>query len=213
MYKARLLFEKRGTARYMSHLDLMQVFRRAFSRCGVRLTYSQGFHPHASINILLPLPTAFESGCELMDIELAADRLPDNFIFNLNRVLPAGVTVKSVTEPVLAVKHLAYVDYEMRLGCDAEPDEVKELFAKPGVVVSKKSKRGTSNVDITPLIFKLEPRREDGELVIVTRLGTGEKSLNPEYIAKGIEQYLNKKVEYELYSRLEIYDENGKVFR
>ena len=30
MSEMRIVFEKRGNARYISHLDLMQVFRRAF---------------------------------------------------------------------------------------------------------------------------------------------------------------------------------------
>ena len=40
----RLLFEKTGTAVWMSHLDLMRVFQRAFKRAGLPLTY-QGLQP------------------------------------------------------------------------------------------------------------------------------------------------------------------------
>lgn len=41
----RLLFEKTGDAVYLSHLDLMRVFQRAFKRAGVMIWHSQGFSP------------------------------------------------------------------------------------------------------------------------------------------------------------------------
>ena len=40
---ARLLFEKRGNAVWISHLDLMRLFQRAFKRAGLNLKPSMGF--------------------------------------------------------------------------------------------------------------------------------------------------------------------------
>lgn len=42
----RLLFEKRGDAVYLSHLDLMRVFQRAFKRADI-LICTRGFSPRA----------------------------------------------------------------------------------------------------------------------------------------------------------------------
>ena len=36
----RLLFEKRGDAVYLSHLDLMRVFQRAFKRADILIWHS-----------------------------------------------------------------------------------------------------------------------------------------------------------------------------
>ena len=52
----RLLFEKRGDAVYLSHLDLMRVFQRAFKRADILIWHSQGFSPRAYVSIALPLP-------------------------------------------------------------------------------------------------------------------------------------------------------------
>ena len=41
----RLLFEKTGDAVYLSHLDLMRVFQRAFKRADIMIWHSQGFSP------------------------------------------------------------------------------------------------------------------------------------------------------------------------
>ncbi len=50
----RLLFEKTGNAVWISHLDLMRVFQRAFRRGGILIRHSQGFPPGRTS--LLPCP-------------------------------------------------------------------------------------------------------------------------------------------------------------
>ena len=44
----RALFQKTGNAVYISHLDLMRLFQRAFKRAGLPLTHTQGFNPRPS---------------------------------------------------------------------------------------------------------------------------------------------------------------------
>ena len=61
----RLLFEKAGDAVYLSHLDLMRVFQRAFRRADIMIWHSQGFSPRAYVSIALPLPVGSESCCEI----------------------------------------------------------------------------------------------------------------------------------------------------
>ena len=128
MSELRLLFEKRGNARYISHLDLMQVFRRAFARAEIPVAYTQGFHPHPYINILLPLPTGFESTCELLDFALDAPRLPDQFLYRINRALPAGICVTSVGEARTPAKFIRYAAYEMNADIPIEAERIAELF-------------------------------------------------------------------------------------
>ena len=92
----RVLFEKTGTAVWMSHLDLMRLMQRAFRRAGVLLHHSQGYTPHPYVSMLLPLSVGMESVCEIMEYELDTDETiaPDA----LNQVLPAGVRVREVYE-------------------------------------------------------------------------------------------------------------------
>ena len=66
----RALFEKTGNAMYISHLDLMRVFQRAFKRAGLLLTHTQGFSPRPSVSIALPMSVGVESHCELLDFDL-----------------------------------------------------------------------------------------------------------------------------------------------
>lgn len=41
----RLLFSKTGRAKYISHLDLMRTFQRAFFRSGIQIRHTEGFNP------------------------------------------------------------------------------------------------------------------------------------------------------------------------
>ena len=66
----RLLFEKTGTAVWISHLDLMRLFQRAFKRAGFPLTHTQVYNPRPSVSIALPLSVGIESQCELLDFDL-----------------------------------------------------------------------------------------------------------------------------------------------
>ena len=90
----RLLFEKTGDAVYISHLDLMRIFQRAFKRADIMIWHSQGFSPRAYVSIALPLPVGSESCCEILDFEIQdgsvdLEKLPAL----LNRTMPAGIRV------------------------------------------------------------------------------------------------------------------------
>ena len=49
----RLLFSKTGRAKYISHLDLMRTFQRAFARAGIQIKHTEGFNPHPFVSIAL----------------------------------------------------------------------------------------------------------------------------------------------------------------
>ncbi len=97
----RILFEKTGTAIWMSHLDTMRLMQRAFRRAGVLLHHSQGYTPHAYVSMLLPLSVGVESVCEIMEYELDSELCLAPA--ELNAVLPEGVPV-SYTHLTLPTK-------------------------------------------------------------------------------------------------------------
>ena len=70
MADQRILFAKYGTAKYISHLDLMHTMERAFLRAGITIRHTAGFHPHPYVSIPLPLPLFFSSQCELLEFGL-----------------------------------------------------------------------------------------------------------------------------------------------
>ena len=67
MSEARIQFIKTDRARYISHLDLMRTFQRAFLRAGIPIKHTEGFNPHAFVSIPLPLSVGYSSACEVLE--------------------------------------------------------------------------------------------------------------------------------------------------
>ena len=216
MFKLRILFEKTGSAKYISHLDLMNVFRRSFVRAQIPIYYTKGFNPHPYLSVALPLPTAFDSKAELLDFDIDADDMPLCFVARLNEKLPAGIRVLDVYERVTQPKAIAYASYTIRVhGTGVAAADVKALFAREELMVLKKSKSGETEVNIREFIHTLDAVDTDDGVVIDTVVCAGTvKTINPSYLVKAMEQYGEGwDIDYATYCRNEIYTDTMEVFR
>lgn len=217
----RLLFEKTGNAVWVSHLDLMRLFQRAFKRAGLPLTHTQGFNPRPSVSIALPLSVGVESVCELLDFTLDGETVPCEEIYKrLNAALVPGVRVREVYDTGRKLKELAFLDctvaleYDSGIPADAQ-QELQKLFNAESLIVPKKGKNGVQDQDIIPLIKKLEiAKAGERELILNARICCQNPSLNPMQLVAAIGLYLPElKPDFAKCKRLEIYDLNEEVFR
>lgn len=218
----RILFEKTGNAVYISHLDLMRLFQRAFKRGGLNLKHTQGFSPRAMVSIALPLSVGVESCCEVLDFELVDQ---DEVSFGeikerLNRTMPAGIRVLEVYDSPRKVKDLTYLDVSIILEYDngvpeGAVDAIRELFARESVIVTKRGKNGPVEQDIIPMISNLRIREISGqELEITCRVCAQNPSLNPQQMVLAIENYLpDFKSDFNRIFRREAIGADGTIFR
>ena len=217
----RLLFEKTGNAVWISHLDLMRLFQRAFKRAGLPLTHTQGFNPRPSVSIALPLSVGVESVCELLDFALDGESVPcDEICRRLNETLVPGVCVREVYDTGRKLKELAFLDCAVTLEYDnGIPDNAKErlvqLFAAESLIVPKKGKNGIQDQDIIPLIKNLKINEVgESEVGLHARVCCQNPSLNPMQLAAAIERYAPEcQPDHVRCRRLEIYDTKETVFR
>ena len=217
----RLLFEKKGNAIWISHLDLMRLFQRAFKRAGLMLTHTQGYNPRPSVSIALPLSVGVESCCELLDFELEGETVScDEICSRLNDALVEGVRVLRVYEDGYKLKHLAYLDAQLELEYDGGADEkaadsIRALFAREQLTVEKKGKNGITQQDIIPIIRSLDlTKKDDNTLRLSTRICCQNPSLNPMQLAAAIERYLPEFApDFTRCCRVELYDTEEKIFR
>ena len=217
----RLLFEKTENAIYISHLDLMRLFQRAFKRAGLHLKHTQGFNPRPSVSIALPLSVGVESRCELLDFELVGESPSNEEICQrLNQVLVAGIKVLSVYDEAAKIKHLAYLECNVDLEYDAgipsgAEEAIRTLFAQESVVVEKKGKNGIVEQNIVPMIRNLEVIPVgDRELRLHALICCQNPSLNPMLLGSAIETYLPEyKADFVRCGRIEVFDINEKIFR
>lgn len=216
----RALFEKVGSARFISHLDLMRLFQRAFKRAGLPLTHTQGFNPRPSVSIALPLSLGAESHCELLDFDLE-NRVPLEDIRNrLNAALIDGIRVREVYDNGAKIKYLALLQSRLTLEYDGgipagAEAAIGQLFARETLVLEKKNRNGVTQQDIIPMIRNLEISRiSEGELRLDVLHCCQNPSLNPMQLGAAIEKYLPELTpDYIRVCREEIYTEDKTVFR
>ncbi len=157
MPELRIRFEKVGKAAYLSHLDVLRTFQRAFVRAGIGVKHSEGFNPHPKMSIAAPLQLGCESLCEVLDASILSG--PADLPAALNPVLPEGLRVVSAAEPVLGVGKIAWAEWALLFDEDCTPAE-NLLRQGAALVVEKKTKRGVNPLDITP---HLRVREREGE--------------------------------------------------
>jgi len=217
----RLLFEKTGNALWISHLDLMRLFQRAFKRAGLPLKHTQGFNPRPSVSIALPLSVGVASHCELLDFELDGD-MPDFSVIRqqLNKALVEGVHVLDVYNDGRKIKELALLSCTVTMEYDngVDPvnlDKIRGLFAQESLIVQKKGKNGSTDQDIIPMIKDLQVNQNgQSEIVLQGLICCQNPSLNPAQLAAAIERYLPQaKPDFVRYCRQQIYDCNQSIFR
>lgn len=217
----RLLFEKTGNAVWVSHLDLMRIFQRAFKRAGLLLKHTQGFNPRPSVSIALPLSVGVESRCELLDFDLEGEKVSnDEILARLNPALVNGVRVLTVYDSGDKIKNLAYLDCVAELEYDnGIPSDavirISDLFAGNEILVEKKGKNGISEQNITPMIRHICVSAADGNtLRLKARVCCQNPSLNPALLIAAVSRYLpDLKPDFAKSSRIEIYDINNNIFR
>ena len=217
----RLLFEKTGSAVWMSHLDLMRLFQRAFKRANLPLKHTQGYNPRPSVSIALPLSVGVDSVCELLDFDLDGVSVPcDEITERLNQALVSGVAVRKTYEGGRKLRDLALLDckitmeYDRGVPADAET-AIGGLFSRESVMVSKKTKNGIQDQDIIPMIRKLDVASPNDHLIVLNALISCQNpSLNPMQLVAAVEHYFpHWKPDYAVCRRMELYNANEKIFR
>jgi len=218
---ARVLFEKTGNAVWISHLDLMRLFQRAFKRADLHLKHTQGFNPRPSVSIALPLSVGVESKCELLDFDLDGQTVScDEIMERLNAALVEGVRVLSVYEDGSKLKNLAYLDCSVVMEYDkgvapGAAEQIQTLFSREEVTVEKKSKNGITQQNIIPMIKQLAVEMTDANtLTLRARICCQNPSLNPAALCTAIALYLPQYApDYFCCRREELYDLQNNVFK
>ena len=218
----RILFEKKGNSIWISHLDLMRLFQRAFKRAGLPLTHTQGFNPRPSVSIALPLSVGVESNCELLDFDLDGDKVANRIVRGkLNDYLLPGIRVIKVYDNGQKIKNLALLDTVVTLEYDKGIPEnavqkLTDFFLQEEILVEKKTKSGDIlDQNIVPMIKALEVvQADENTITLNARVCCQNPTLNPMQLHGAIVRHLPELTpDFAKCARLELYDNEGNIFR
>jgi len=93
MGKVKFIFTKKGTMRFISHLDLMRLLTRALRRAALPLKMTEGFSPHPKLSLTRALKLGVESDHEEARIVLKEPVVVKDFVSRLQPQLPDGITL------------------------------------------------------------------------------------------------------------------------
>ena len=133
MQRLRIKFGRGEEIKFISHLDIMRLWDRAFHRAHIPLAYSEGFNPHPKMSLAAPLAVGLTSEAELMDVFVARTVTPHWFTSALTQQLPPGITILGVFQAALTLPSLQsqvrYADYRVQLDADEAKDTEKAVSA------------------------------------------------------------------------------------
>ena len=179
--KARIKFTKEAPVKYLGHLDILRFFQKCFVRAGVRMIYSEGFNPHQKLSFALPLGVGITSRGEFLDADIEDGQDLEDIKERLNSVSGDGFFILDIREVKEGAESLmsavVFASYEVycKDGAFSMPEGFMDQESIP---VIKKTKKGSREVDIKPLIRKLE-----GEYPVNMLLSAGSlNNLKPELL-------------------------------
>ena len=182
----RLCFTKLEKTRYLSHLELIKVFIRAFRRIGMDLVYSSGYHPMPKISFAVALPVGTESLSEIVDVQAKNILNTSLTIKRLNKELPAGIRVISMEE--IAIKEppprIKESCFHVRANGYFNKEAVDRFLMLKSCLAVKKRRKGEKIVDIRSQVKTLHVL-SNGALELTVRHGEGPE-LKPAEIIKNV---------------------------
>ena len=163
MFRLRLRFKRGPEIKFISHLDIIRLWQRAFRRAGIPLAYSEGFNPHPRISLAAPLALGVTGEAELMDIFVAKQVSPHNLEAAVSRQLPPGMEILQVYQIVTTLPSLQsqirYAEYtaEAETAKDEQETEaaLASLLSKEHVPWQHQRDTGPRSYDLRALVNDL----------------------------------------------------------
>ncbi|PLX97007.1 MAG: B12-binding domain-containing radical SAM protein [Desulfuromonas sp.] len=179
-HRIRIQLEKKGGARFVSHLEMMTLMHRAVARAELPIRFSGGFHPQPRLSFSDALPTGVESEAELIDLELCDALDPDAVLISLNAELPEGFKILAAealpwkSEPPGSA--IQSSDYRLDLSTVTLPHDfearIEGFMAAESVTVARIKGKQSFDYDLRPLVLALTYESAGQELHMRLRKGS-----------------------------------------
>lgn len=206
--RGKLLKEK--DLKYIGHLDLMRLFDRAFRRANIPIKYSEGFNPHAKFSLATALPLGVESQGEYFDLELEKEITIEEFINNMNNVLPDSIRVlkavytddkKSIMSLIRWSTYIIKIALSKTLDDKDIHEEINNFLSREDIIIIKekvkKGKKTQRELNIREYIKSIDIFNHTDDIVVLkTTLKTGSTgNLKPEDLISALVKYSDIDIE------------------
>ena len=100
-------FKKTGNIKYISHLDMQRLFKRAFKRADIPIEYSQGYNPHPKMGFAQPLSLGYTASQEYIEFFTTDSINTEAALSAFKDTMPKGIEIVCLKEMNTEVKSLA----------------------------------------------------------------------------------------------------------
>lgn len=223
--KARIKFRKYGIMKFIGHLDVMRFFQKVMRRADIPIAFTGGYSPHMIMSFAQPLGVGITSDGEYLDIELKEPIDSKEAVRRMNQVMVEGIEIVSFRQIPDDKKYSGMTivdaaDYKVTLlesfkSSDVMlpvpqdwSEKVDSFMVQPQIVVWKKTKRSEKEVDIKPMIYKMQVSEDNIYLLLATG---SEQNLKPNLVMEAFLSYIGENPEEVPlhFHRLEVYAENS----
>ena len=209
--------------KFIGHLDIMRYFQKAIRRAEIPIAFTSGYSPHMIMSFANPLGVGLTSDGEYFDIELTESIASKEAVRRLNEQMVDGMEIVSFVQipddkKSKGMSIVAGADYLSSVKNGSLPEDLAEkleaFYAQNEICVVKKTKKSEKEVDIRPMIYKLECR--DGKIYMRVAAGSVQ-NLKPELVTEAFVRYLGIDAEEVTFThhRLETFaeseDADGKI--
>ena len=204
--KIRIRFRKLGVMRFIGHLDVMRYFQKAIRRADIDIAYSEGYSPHQIMSFALPLGVGVTSDGEYLDIQMNSEIKSKEAIDRLNCVMAEGIEITDFIKlPDDAKKSMAIVGaasyvvtWKDKSIMPFNKEQIVLLrdsfLSREEINIVKKTKKSEKQVNIKPMIYKLNINCDDKlsnlSVEMITSAGS-ENNLKPELVIESMYNFLN----------------------
>ena len=223
MVKYIMLFKVEGSLRYLSHLELMKLFRQCFRRSQLLVVFSEGFNPHMKLSFALAKGVGLESEGELLELEVESKLDIKKVLKSVNSNLSIFKYIKvlKIKEKIKTNKSLTVLlkkaEYDIVFSCmDNNREEIiskiNSFLSCPSILVTFK-KKGIIAKDVKDDIvtYKLSKKNGVVNLRIITTCGS-ERTLRIELLIENLVKAIGFNGEYTI-KRLVLYGIDGELIQ
>ena len=187
--------------KFIGHLDIMRYFQKAIRRAEIPIAFTSGYSPHMIMSFANPLGVGLTSDGEYFDIELTESIASKEAVRRLNEQMVDGMEIVSFVQipddkKSKGMSIVAGADYLSSVKNGSLPEDLTEkleaFYAQNEICVVKKTKKSEKEVDIRPMIYKLECR--DGKIYMRVAAGSVQ-NLKPELVTEAFVRYLGMDAE------------------
>jgi radical SAM-linked protein len=200
--RLELRFAVRDRARFLSHLECVDVLLAAFRRAGYDVELSRGMRPKPVISLALARAVGVESEDELASVRLVGEHSPADVAAALAAALPRGIEIRSAREangPVRVVQSRFRVELDAGAATVAAAAVAyAELAEAP---VERRSPKRAKIVDVKSFAPFVEPVDGGFEVEVAVR---DEGSARPEELVRALEACASAQLPIRRVTRIEL---------